>query len=140
MPSLSLSRALSVTLLLGLGGCSLISPDTSAEALKANAHRRTSFHIAVPPEVACHKTARMLMWCAGGPSFHYRCSIANDNSRSELTGSLEAIYHNEYFMVTEFIKESGGSNVTVHQRVGVLIYDYAPRIEALFTNPDCLPR
>jgi hypothetical protein len=133
-------RAAMVTALLGLGGCSFISPDATADALRANATARTTFRVAAPPATACPKAARMLMWCAGGPSFHYRCNISPDGGKAELTATLEAIYRTEYFMVTDFTKDSGGSSVMVQQREGILIYDYAPRIEKYFTNPDCQPR
>ncbi|CAA7619348.1 hypothetical protein [Magnetospirillum sp. SS-4] len=126
--------------LLGLGGCSFISPDATAEALRSNADRRVSFRVPVSPANACPKAARMLMWCAGGPSFHYRCNISPDGGKAELTGVLEAVYRTEFFMVTDFVRDSGGSVATVHQRDGVLIYDYAARIERYLTNPDCQPR
>lgn len=130
--------------LFGLSGCAFISPDLSVEALKANAETQTSFQINLPPDQACAKTARMLMWCAGGPNFHYRCDNAPGGARSELSGTLEAIYRTEYFMVTEFAKgpagTPAGTTVTVRQRNSILVHDYAPIIEKYFTKPDCQPR
>ncbi|RAU21690.1 hypothetical protein CU669_11990 [Paramagnetospirillum kuznetsovii] len=125
---------------LALGGCSFVSPDLSVEALKANAEAQSIFTISVAPDQACAKTARMLMWCASGPNFHYRCDAAPGGARSELTGTLEAVYRTEYFMVTEFAKGPTGTTVTVRQRKSVLVHDYGPIIEKYFTKPDCQPR
>jgi hypothetical protein len=99
MPDLTLLRVPLLAALLAVGGCAFISDDQSAEALKLNAETRTTFQVAVPPGLACSKTARMLMWCAGGPNYHYRCSTAPDGNRAELTGTLEAVYRTEFFLV-----------------------------------------
>jgi hypothetical protein len=138
----TLTRAVILSALLTGGGCALISPDQSAEALKANAEKRTSFTLAAnKPADACAKTARMLMWCAGGPNYHYRCNTPPDGSRSDLSGTLEAVYRTEFFMVTEFVRSGADASVTVHQHDSVLIYDYAPMIQAYFNNSaTCLPR
>lgn len=133
-------RAPVLAVLVSLGGCSFISNDLSVESLKANAEKQASFTIKLPPDQACAKTARMLMWCASGPNFHYRCDNAPGGARSELTGVLEAIYRTEFFMVTEFVKGPADTAVTVRQRDSILVHDYAPIIQKFFTAPDCQPR
>lgn len=141
MLNLTLLRIAALTTLLGVGGCALVSDDQSTEDLKTHAEKRASFQVPAPPGSACAKTARMLMWCAGGPNYHYRCNSASDGSRAELSATLEAIYRTEYLMVAEFVRTGGDSTVTVHQHDSVLIYDYAPMIESSFTNATtCQPR
>ncbi|TAN61530.1 MAG: hypothetical protein EPN20_12285 [Magnetospirillum sp.] len=141
MPDLTFFRVPLLAAVLGVGGCAFISSDQTAEALKANADKHASFQIAVSPTLACPKAARMLSWCAGGPNYHYRCHTSGDGSRAELSGTLEAIYRTEYFMVTEFVKGGGDTTVTVHQHDSVLVYDYAPMMEAYFAGTaGCQPR
>jgi hypothetical protein len=131
---------IALVLALGLGGCSLVSPDRSIAEVKASAPQRASFRVALPPDQACAKAARMLMWCAGGFSYHYRCNTESGGARSELSGILEEIVRSEYFLAAEFRKVSGGSEVVVHQHEGWLLDDYAAMMEKYFTNPDCQPR
>ena len=141
MPDLTRLRIPAFAALLGVAGCALISDDQSAAALKANAETHTSFQVAGAPGPACSKTARMLMWCAGGPNYHYRCQTSSDGNRAELSGELEAVYRTEFFMVTEFSRSGDDSAVTVHQHDSVLIYDYAPLIKNYFAGTnECQPR
>lgn len=141
MADLTLLRTFALAGLLGASGCAIISEDQSAEALKANAETHVSFQIAVQPGAACAKAARRLMWCAGGPNFHYYCNTSPDGNRAELSGTLEAVYRSEFFMVTEFVRSGNDSMVTVHQHDGVLVYDYAPLIEEAFSGAGrCHPR
>jgi len=124
-----------------MGGCAFVSADQTAEDLKANAEHSAAFQVPVAPGNACSRVARMLMWCAGGPNFHYRCNIARDGNQAELIGVLEAVYRTEVFMVTEFTRTPSGSDVALHQHDSVLIYDYAPLIEKyLVSNTDCRTR
>ena len=121
-----------------LGGCAFISSDETAESLRASAEHKAEFNVPVPPGNACARVARMLMWCAGGPNFHYRCSIAQDGGQAQLSGVLEAVYRTEVFMVTDFTKTPSGSAAVLHQHDSVLLYDYAPLIEKyLVSNQDC---
>lgn len=137
-PILSLALALCLS---ALGGCAFISRDETAEALRAHADLRVSFSTPALPAQACSKVARMLMWCAGGPNFHYRCNVSPDNSKAELTGVLEAIYRTEVFMVTDFVKAQPETAVTVQQRESILVYTYAPLIEKFLNgNAECQPR
>ncbi len=141
MPDLNFIRTFALGALLGIGGCAFVSNDESAEALKANAEKHVTFQVAASPSLACSKTARMLMWCAGGPNYHYRCQTTSDGGRAELAGVLEAVYRTEFFMVTEFVRSGGDSAVTVHQHDSVLTYDYAPLIEGYFSGTTtCQPR
>lgn len=128
-------------LCLAAAGCAVISEDQTAESLKATADSHVAFTTAVTPGNACPRVARMLMWCAGGPNYHYRCNISPDGGHAELAAALEAVYRTEFFMVTEFAKGAAGTEVKVHQRDSVLVYDYAPMIEAyLNANRDCRSR
>ena len=136
-----LNRAALLTALLAVGGCALISPDQTVTDLKAHAETKVSFTVPAAPANACAKTARMLMWCAGGPNFHYRCNTPPDGNSSELTGTLEAVYRTEFFMVAEFARSGSDSAVTLSQHDSVLVYDYAPMIQAYFNNAAaCLPK
>jgi hypothetical protein len=125
--------------LLLLGGCAFISNDETVEDLKANAEQHYTVRTTLSPTAACPKLARMLAWCANGPNFHYRCNIAPDGSRAELTGTLEAVYRTEFLMVAELTKSTPDSAITIHQHSHVLIYDYGPMIEKYLTAPDCHP-
>lgn len=137
-----LPRILSLAALLAVGGCALVSPDQSAQDLRANAEKRTSFTVsASTPANACAKAARMLMWCAGGPNYHYRCNSSPDGNRSELAGVLEAVFRTEFFMVTDFVRSGPDSLATVQQHDSMLITDYAPLLQAYFSNTStCQPK
>ncbi|MBI3444173.1 MAG: hypothetical protein HY055_02110 [Magnetospirillum sp.] len=127
-------------LCLALGGCSLVSPDKTADELRANADRHVSQRIALSPTNACAKVARMLSWCARGPNYHYRCSTIPNGSRSELTGVLEAVYRSEVFLVVDFVKAGSDTDMIIHQRESMLIYDYPPMIETYLSGKlDCQP-
>lgn len=130
-----------VMVVVALGGCSFVSPDRSVQATRANAERQTSFRISLPPDQACAKTARMLMWCAGGLGFHYRCDSQSGNARSELNGTMEAVVRTEYFLVVEFLRAGSDTAVTVRQRDALLLTDYGTLIDKYFQNKsDCQPR
>ena len=123
-----------------LGGCSLITPDRTADDVRANADRRVNLRSAVTPANACPKVARMLAWCARGPNYHYRCNTTPNGSRSELVGELEAVFRTETFLVVDFVRKGNDTEVTVHQRESVLLYDYPPMIEKhLAGSLDCRP-
>jgi hypothetical protein len=123
-----------------LGGCSLITPDRTPEEARANADRTVSLRTNSPPGNICSKVARMLSWCARGPNFHYRCSIAPNGGRAELTGELEAVFRTETFLVVDFVRKGNETDVTVFQRDSVLIYEYPPLIEKhLAGSLDCRP-
>ncbi|EME68733.1 hypothetical protein H261_16942 [Paramagnetospirillum caucaseum] len=125
---------------LALGGCSLVTPDRTAEDLRANADTRTALRTAMTPANACPKVARMLSWCARGPNYHYRCQTALNGSRSELVGTLEAIFRTETLLVVDFVRKGNETEVNVQQRDGVLIYEYTPLIEKhLAGSLDCRP-
>ncbi|WP_148207250.1 hypothetical protein [Paramagnetospirillum magneticum] len=126
--------------LLALGGCSLITPDRTAEEARANADKRVSLRTALTPANACPKVARMLSWCARGPNYHYRCNTSLNGNRAELVGELEAVFRTETFLVVDFIRKGGETEVAVHQRESSLIYDYPPLIEKhLAGSLDCRP-
>ncbi|OAN50202.1 hypothetical protein A6A04_01990 [Paramagnetospirillum marisnigri] len=124
-----------------VGGCSIVSPDRSVEATRVNAERMTNLRISLPPDQACAKTARMLMWCAGGLGFHYRCDSQSGNARSELNGTMEQVVRTEYFLVVEFLRGGSDTQVTVRQRDALLLTDYGALIDKYFQNKsDCQPR
>ncbi|ARJ66783.1 hypothetical protein WV31_14435 [Magnetospirillum sp. ME-1] len=123
-----------------LGGCSLVTPDRTPEEARANADRKVSLRTNVSPSNACPKVARMLSWCARGPNYHYRCNIAANGNRAELVGELEAVFRTETFLVVDFLRKSSDTEVTIHQRDSVLVYDYPPLIEKhLAGSLDCRP-
>lgn len=123
-----------------LGGCSLVTPDRTPEEARANADRKVSLRTNVSPSNACPKVARMLSWCARGPNYHYRCTIAPNGSRAELIGELEAVFRAETLLVVDFVRKGNDTEVTVHQRDSVLVYDYPPLIEKqLAGSLDCRP-
>lgn len=123
-----------------LGGCSLVTPDRTPEEARANADRKVSLRTNVSPSNACPKVARMLSWCARGPNYHYRCNITANGSRAELVGELEAVFRTETFLVVDFLRKLSETEVTIHQRDSVLVYDYAPLIEKhLAGSLDCRP-
>ncbi len=127
--------------LLTAPGCAIVSDSQTVEDLKAGADMHTTFRVTTSPPAACSKVARMLMWCAGGPNYHYRCNISSDGNRAELSGTLEAVYRTEFFMVTEFVRRGGDTEATVHQLDSLLVYDYAPMIEKYLAGTlDCRPR
>jgi len=117
--------------------CSLTEDPTSPETLRRQAEQVHMLHFAMPPANACPHIAQMLSWCANGPSYHYRCTIAADNSRATLTGTLEAVVRADTFLVIDFNREGGGSSATLHQNGGMLRPDFAPLIETNLNNPDC---
>lgn len=123
-----------------LGGCSLVTPDRTPEEARANADQKVTLRTNVSPANACPKVARMLSWCARGPNYHYRCNIAPNNSSAELVGELEAVFRTETFLVVDFVRKGSNTDVTIHQRDGVLIYEYPPLIEKhLAGSLDCRP-
>ncbi|WP_231376263.1 hypothetical protein [Magnetospirillum fulvum] len=124
---------------LTLSGCSMVSPDHSPEALRANAEVIKTIHMGVSPAAACPRAARMMSWCANGPNYHYRCVIASDNNRAVLTGTLEAVFHAEVFLVADFTRSEGGSTATVYQHTGVMIPDYTALIETRINDRECHP-
>ena len=123
-----------------LGGCALVSPDESADDLRAHADRKITQKISLSPANACAKVARVLSWCARGPNYHYRCNTNLNSSRSELIGVLEAVYRTEVFLVVDFAKHGTDTDMTIQQRDSMLIYDYPPMIEKYLSgNLDCQP-
>jgi len=125
---------------LGLGGCSLVTPDRTADEARSNADHKVSLRTAMTPANACPKVARMLSWCARGPNYHYRCNTTPNGSRAELVGELEAVFRTETFLVVDFIRKGNETEVITYQRDSVLIYDYPPLIEKhLAGSLDCRP-
>jgi hypothetical protein len=115
---------------LAAGGCAVISSDETAEALRANADVRYGFTTAAAPGAACMNAAKMLSWCATGPNYHYRCNIAADDSKAELSGVFEAVYRAEFLVLVDFKKApGGGATATSYQRASMLVRDYGPMID-----------
>lgn len=127
---------LPVTLALGLvlGGCSLVTPDRTADDVRANADRRVSLRTPQSPSNACAKVARMLSWCARGPSYHYRCNTLPTGSRAELVGELEAVFRTETFLVVDFARKGSETEAVIQQRDSMLLYDYPPLVEGYLSG------
>lgn len=128
-----------VAVVLALSGCAVVSPDDSPEALRANAEVIKTIHLGMSPAAACPRLARVMSWCANGPNYHYRCVIAPDNSRAVLTGTLEAVFHAEMFLVADLTRSESGAVATVYQHTGVMIPDYTALIETRINDRECHP-
>jgi hypothetical protein len=128
-----------VALALVLSGCSVVSPDHSPDALRANAEVIKTIHLGLSPAAACPRLARVMSWCANGPNYHYRCVIADDNSRAVLTGTLEAVFHAEVFLVGDFVRSEGGTAATIYQHTGVMLPDYSELIQTRLNDRECHP-
>lgn len=125
---------------LAVQGCSLVTPDRTPDEARANADRRVTLRTGMTPADACAKVARVLSWCARGPNYHYRCSTAPGGSRSELVGELEAVYRVETFLVIDFRRKGSDTELTLHQRDGILVYDFPPLVEKYLAGSlDCRP-
>jgi len=125
---------------LAQSACSVVSPDQSPAALRANAEEVKTIHLALSPASACPRLARIMSWCANGPNYHYRCAIADGNNSAVLTGTLEAVFHSEIFLVTDFVRDEGGTTATIYQRKGVMLPDYPELIETRLNDRECHPQ
>jgi hypothetical protein len=127
-----------LTAMLALGACSMVTPDTTPDEARANAERKVTLRTTAVPGNACAKVARLLSWCARGPSYHYRCTTNLNGSRSELVGELEAVFRTETFLVVDFLRKGNETEATLYQRDSVLLHDYPPMVEgALAGTLDC---
>ncbi|CCG39787.1 hypothetical protein [Magnetospirillum molischianum] len=122
-----------------LSACSVVSPEHSPDSLRANAEVIKTIHLGMSPAAACPRLARMMSWCATGPNYHYRCAIVDDNSRAVLTGTLEAVFHAEIFLVTDFVRDEGGTTATIYQHKGMMIPNFPELVETRLNDRECRP-
>jgi len=121
-------------------GCAVVSPASTPAALREEAESRSTFAMPMAPAAACPRIARMLSWCNNGPNYHYRCLIAPGNEAAELTGTFEAVFRREVFLVIDFVRTAPqASDVTVSQAKGMMLPDYPTVIEKYLTRPECQP-